>query len=221
MASVFMRKQEDLFLAKRIMIEKNLKGRDIVDPRVLAAMESVPREKFIPLEDMDVAYSDFPLSIGHGQTISQPYIVALMAQSLQIGPQDTVLEIGAGCGYQAAVLSCLASKVYTLEIIEVLAKRAEATLRNLGYDNVHVIHADGTHGWPKGAPYDRVIAAATAKKIPRALEDQLGEGGRIIIPLGQAMIQDLVVGVKREGKVDYTSVTAVRFVPMTGDALKL
>ncbi|MDH5509373.1 MAG: protein-L-isoaspartate O-methyltransferase [Nitrospinota bacterium] len=215
------RKTEDLYRAKRNMIEWNLKGRDIRDPRVLHAMETVPRERFIPPEDAGVAYDDYPLSIGHGQTISQPYIVALMAQKLAIGPEEKVLEIGAGCGYQAAVLSHLAAKVYTVEIIEDLATAAQIKLRELGYDNVEVIHADGTHGWAAQAPYQKIITAATARIIPKALEDQLEEGGRIIAPVGVEMIQNLVLGEKRMGVVEYETVTLVRFVPMTGDARNL
>ena len=214
-------KAEDLYRAKRNMMERNLRGRDILDPRVLNAMETVPRESFVPPEDSAMAYDDCPLSIGYGQTISQPYIVALMAQKLDIQPEEKVLEIGAGCGYQAAVLSCLAAKVYTVEIIDELACAAQSKLMELGYGNVVVIHADGTHGWEAQAPYQKIIAAATARKTPQALEDQLAEGGRIIIPVGADVVQNLVLGEKNNGVVEYETVTLVRFVPMTGDARKL
>lgn len=208
----------DLKGAKRAMMDYHLKGRDITDPATLAAMEAVPREKFVTPSMAEHAYEDAPLSIGHGQTISQPYIVALMVQELRVGKADTVLEVGGGSGYQAAVLSRLAKHVYTTEIIRELADESAERLARLGYGNVTVRHCDGSLGWAEHAPFDRIIAAATARKVPQALEDQLADGGRIILPLGDRFFQDLVLGVKRGGVVKYRTVTAVRFVPMTGAA---
>lgn len=208
----------DLKGAKRAMIDYHLKGRDITDPATLAAMEAVPREKFVAPSMAEYAYEDAPLSIGHGQTISQPYIVALMVQELRVGKTDTVLEVGGGSGYQAAVLSLLAKHVYTTEIIRELADESAERLARLGYGNVTVRHCDGSLGWEEHAPYDRIIGAATARKVPAALESQLADGGRIILPLGDRFFQDLVLGVKRGGEVKYRTVTAVRFVPMTGAA---
>ncbi|MDH4184103.1 MAG: protein-L-isoaspartate(D-aspartate) O-methyltransferase [Nitrospinota bacterium] len=209
---------DELKAAKSEMLLRNLKGRDIQDPRTLAAMESVPRERFVLPDDIHSAYNDSPLPIGYGQTISQPYIVALTAQALQISPEDKVLEIGAGCGYQAAVLSLLGKHVYTIEIIPQLVSSTQARLADLGYDNVTVIAADGTHGYSKQAPYQKIAVAATARKAPPELEEQLAEGGRICMPLGDNLMQELVLGEKRGGVVKYRTLTFVRFVPMTGDA---
>jgi protein-L-isoaspartate(D-aspartate) O-methyltransferase len=205
---------------KAIMLERHLKGRDIRDAKVLAAMEATPRELFVDSSHQDMAYDDCPLPLGCGQTISQPYIVALMAQTLQIPQGAAVLEIGAGSGYQAAVLSRLAGWVYTVEIIEELALQAEKRLRDIGCGNVTVIHADGSRGWPGRAPYSRIIAAAAPSRVPPALEEQLEEGGRIVIPVGGLEMQDLLLGIKAGGRVNYETVTSVRFVPMTGDAHK-
>lgn len=208
--------QTDLRNAKRMMIEAHLKGRGITNADVLAAMESVPREKFVDKAYMSQAYDDNPLPIGSGQTISQPYIVALMTQALTIKKTDKVLEIGSGSGYQAAVLSELAGEVYTIEIHDTLATEAAERLKRLGYSNVAVKCADGYSGWPEHAPFDKIILTAAPGHVPAPLEAQLAEGGRIILPVGGGFIQDLVIGVKKSGVVTYKDITAVRFVPMTG-----
>jgi len=210
--------QTSLDQAKRKMIESHLKGRDITDPAVLEAMAAVPREAFVDASLRANAYDDCPLPIGAGQTISQPYIVALMVQKLALTKTDRVLEIGCGSGYQAAVLSRLAGHVYTVEIIETLAKRAAKRLDALGYHNVTVRQGDGSAGLEELAPFDKIIAAATARRVPEALESQLKDGGLIIIPLGSEAFQDLVLGSKQGGRIDYQVVTSVRFVPMTGAA---
>lgn len=204
--------------AKRVMVERHLAGRDITDPVVLRAMESVPREEFIPESSRRYAYDDNPLPIGHGQTISQPYIVALMIQELGVGPSDRVLEVGGGSGYQAAVLSLLADHVYSVEIIPELAGQAAERLSRLGYNNVTVVTGDGRQGWPEAAPYDRIIGAAATDHVPEPLEEQLREGGRLILPVGGEYFQDLLLGEKKGGRMLYSSVTTVRFVPMTGGA---
>jgi len=211
---------DDLTSSRRMMIDRHLKGREINDPAVLRAMESVPREKFISPGLARSAYDDNPLSIGYGQTISQPYIVALMAQKLNLKNRDRTLEIGTGSGYQAAVLSKLVKHVYTTEIIDQLAKESSERLERLGYTNVTVIHSDGALGLCKNAPFDKIIAAAAARKPPEALEDQLAEGGLIIMPQGGSDFQDLILGEKIGGVVEYKTVICVRFVPMTGAAEK-
>ena len=212
---------DDLRRSRRVMIERHLKGRDITNAAVLRAMEEVPREEFVHPADRDLAYADNPLPIGWGQTISQPYIVALMAQKLRFKETDRTLEVGCGSGYQAAVLSRLCAHVYTTEIVEGLAAAAAERLGRLGYANVTVRHCDGSLGWPQEAPFDKIIAAATARRAPKALEDQLAEGGLMILPVGAAFVQDLMLGEKRGGKIVYEAVTSVRFVPMTGAAEEL
>lgn len=209
---------DDLRRSRQVMIDRHLKGRDITDPDVLAAMKSVPREKFISPDLAASAYDDNPLAIGYDQTISQPYIVALMAQRLNLNKTDKTLEVGTGSGYQAAVLSKLAGHVYTTEIIEQLARESSERLGRLGYKNVTVIHTDGSYGLNSNAPFDKIISAAAARKPPKALEDQLVDGGIIIMPLGGSHFQDLVLGKKTGGVIEYETVTSVRFVPMTGSA---
>jgi protein-L-isoaspartate(D-aspartate) O-methyltransferase len=201
------------------MIESDLAGRDIVDARVLAAMGAVPRERFAPPDLVAQAYDDGPLPIGHGQTISQPYVVALMTQSLALTGVERVLELGTGCGYQTAVLAECARAVYSLEIVEPLAVAAGARLAELGYANVHVRCADGYGGWPDEAPFDAVLAAAAPDHVPEPLVDQLAEGGRLILPVG-GQEQELVVIRKSGGELTRRSVLPVRFVPMTGEARK-
>ncbi len=204
--------------AKSVMMEKHLIGRNIRDPRVLQAMDSIPREKFIAPQLERAAYDDNPLSIGFDQTISQPYIVALMIEWLELKETDTVLEIGAGCGYQAALLSLLSMYVYALEIVPELADGAGQRLKKLGYNNVTVINRDGSEGLAEHAPYDKIISAAAPKTTPAVLEDQLADGGVIVIPRGDAVYQELVRGDKHDGEIKYRHITAVRFVPMTGSA---
>ena len=193
-------------------------GRDITNARVLAVMGRVPRHEFVPERLRRDAYADYPLPIGHGQTISQPYIVAFMTEQLEPKPTDRVLEIGTGSGYQAAVLAELVAQVYTIEIIEELAQRAAADLKRLGYTNVHVRAGDGYLGWAEAAPFDAIIVTCAPERVPQPLIDQLKEGGRMIIPVGRVWNQELVLLRKREGKLEQHAVLPVSFVPMTGQA---
>jgi len=190
--------------------------RGITDRRVLHAMASVPRHEFVPAAQHRWAYEDGPLPIGYGQTISQPYIVALMTQELALQAADRVLEIGTGSGYQAAVLAQLVKHVYTIEIVAALATRAARDLRHLGYSNVSVRAGDGYKGWPQQAPFDAIIVTCAPELIPQPLVAQLKEGGRMTIPVGPPMHQELYVLEKDDGKIRQRDVLAVRFVPMTG-----
>jgi len=199
------------------MVERQLRGRGISDPRTLRAMASVPREKFVPAELRSRAYDDRPLPIGYGQTISQPYIVALMTEQIQTKTGQRVLEIGTGSGYQAAVLSELVAEVYSIEIVRPLAQRAEGLLRELGYKNVHVKAGDGYKGWPEHAPFDAIIVTAAPDHVPKPLIEQLREGGRMIIPVGETGAQNLYLLEKRDGQVKQTAVIPVKFVPFTRD----
>jgi len=194
------------------------RGRDVKDPRVLHALATVPRHEFIPPESRALAYSDRPLPIGFDQTISQPYIVAFMTEQLHPQPAHRVLEIGTGSGYQAAVLSMLVADVYTIEIVEPLAKRAAADLERLGYRNVHVRAGDGYRGWPDAAPFDAIIVTCAPNHVPQPLVEQLKEGGRIVIPVGEFGAQRLFVLEKMKGGLEERAVLPVSFVPMTGDA---
>jgi protein-L-isoaspartate(D-aspartate) O-methyltransferase len=205
-------------LRKR-MVEQQLAapGRDITNRRVLAVMGKVPRHELVPADSRPFAYGDHPLPIGHGQTISQPFIVAFMTEKLDPKPSERVLEIGTGSGYQAAVLSELVAKVYTIEIVEPLARRAEADLKRLGYTNVAVRAGDGYKGWPEAAPFDTVIVTCAPEHVPQPLVDQLKEGGRMIIPVGPAHDQSLYLLEKKGGKVERRAILPVRFVPMTGE----
>lgn len=203
------------------MIEEDLKGRDIRDVRVLTAMEKVPRHLFVPPQYKEQAYADHPLPIGEGQTISQPYIVALMSQELHLKADDKVLEIGTGSGYQAAVLAELVKNVYTIEIIPELAEESGARLQSLGYKNIMVKAGDGYQGWKEYAPYDAIIITASAPRIPEPLVDQLKEGGRMILPQGgSSFYQRLILVTKKQGKIDTHTITEVLFVPMTGEIQK-
>jgi protein-L-isoaspartate(D-aspartate) O-methyltransferase len=199
------------------MVEEQLAapGRNIQNRRVLDAMTTVPRHEFVPRAFWNLAYRDEPLPIGQGQTISEPFIVAFMTEQLDPKPTDRVLEIGTGSGYQAAVLSQLAAEVYTIEIIESLAKRAEATLKRLGYNNVKVLVGDGYQGWPDHAPFDGIIVTCAPDHIPQPLVEQLRNGGRMIIPVGPPDNQQLYVLQKQGTKVEQKAVLPVRFVPMT------
>ncbi|MCB1125532.1 MAG: protein-L-isoaspartate(D-aspartate) O-methyltransferase [Verrucomicrobiae bacterium] len=192
-------------------------ARDITDARVLAAMQHVPRHEFVPEAQRHLAYEDHPLPIGEGQTISQPYIVALMTERLEPRPEDRVLEIGTGSGYQAAVLARLVRDVYTLEIVESLGLRAREDLVRLGFTNVHVRIADGYQGWPEQAPFDAIIVTCSPDHVPAPLTAQLKEGGRMIIPVGRG-VQELILLEKQGAKLVRRSVLPVRFVPMTGEA---
>lgn len=199
------------------MVAKHLRARDITDARVLAAFESVPREAFVPDELAERAYDDAPLPIGDGQTISQPYIVALTAQALRLQGHEHVLEIGAGSGYAAAILGQLARSVVTIERIAALATAAAARLAAVGYTNVHVHHADGTLGWAPDAPYEAIAVAAGAPRPPQALLDQLAVGGRLVIPFGSHDHQRLA-RITRTGETTWTeeNLGEVRFVPLVG-----
>jgi len=191
-------------------------GRDITNARVLSAMSKVLRHEFVPERLRYLAYKDCPLPIGHDQTISQPYIVAFMTEQLEPKPTDRVLEIGTGSGYQAAVLAELVAKVYTVEIIENLAKRAAADLERLGYTNVHVRAGDGYKGWTEAAPFDAIIVTCAPEKVPPPLIEQLKDGGRMIIPVGPTWNQELVMLRKHGDRLGQQAVLPVRFVPMTG-----
>ena len=215
------RKEEDRFAQMRErMVAEQLKNRDIHDPAVLAAMRSVPRHHFVPEAYRGAAYTDGPLPIGYEQTISQPYIVALMTQLARPAPQARALDIGTGSGYQAAVLAELVDSVYSIEILCPLADEARARLERLAYHNVAVRCGDGYQGWPEHAPFDLIILAAAPDHVPQPLVEQLAPGGRLVLPLG-AFYQDLIVIEKLpDGTVREQNVAPVRFVPMTGEAQK-
>jgi protein-L-isoaspartate(D-aspartate) O-methyltransferase len=206
--------------ARQRMVAEQLAGpgRGITNARVLAVMGRVPRHEFVPERLRRDAYDDCPLPIGHGQTISQPYIVAFMTEQLEPKPTDRVLEIGTGSGYQAAVLAELVAQVYTIEIVEDLAQRAAADLKRLGYTNLHVRAGDGYKGWAEAAPFDAVVVTCAPERIPQPLIDQLRDGGRMIIPVGRMWNQELVLLRKRGGKLEQHAVLPVSFVPMTGEA---
>jgi len=195
------------------MVAEQIRARGVADPRVLDAMSRVPRHLFIPEKDRGEAYEDRPVAIGFGQTISQPYIVGFMTESLQIEPSHRVLEIGTGCGYQTAVLAELSRDVYSIERIDALATVARRTLEALGYTNVHMRTGDGHAGWPEEAPYDRILGAAAAASLPPALVEQLVEGGILVIPVGTSD-QQLQVLRKRGDTTQLLSSLPVRFVPM-------
>lgn len=197
------------------MVRTQIERRGIRNSRVLEAMRTVPRHKFVPETMAAESYEDHPLPIGKGQTISQPYIVALMTDLLDLEPANKVLEIGTGSGYQAAVLGQLVDQVYTIEIIRKLADKASETIRELGYDNIHVRVGDGYYGWEEEAPFDAIILTAAPDEVPAPLLDQLAEGGRLVVPEG-TMTQTLVIYEKKNGKIDRNNSIPVRFVPMTG-----
>jgi protein-L-isoaspartate(D-aspartate) O-methyltransferase len=201
--------------ARHRMVEDQLRGRGIQDARVLAAMRDVPRHLFVPEPMRASAYVDSPLPIGYNQTISQPYIVAFMTEALQVRPSDTVLEIGTGSGYQAAVLARLAREVFTIEIVPELANRARETLASQGYRNVHVRAGDGYLGWPERSPFDRIMVTAAPEEVPQALVDQLAPGGRLVVPVGpQFGDQELRILTKTPKGVVTERSLPVRFVPM-------
>jgi protein-L-isoaspartate(D-aspartate) O-methyltransferase len=203
------------------MVEEQLKPRGIHDERVLAAMAKVPREAFIPENLRNKSYWDNALLIGHDQTISQPFIVAFMTEQLRPQPTDRVLEIGTGTGYQTAILAELVKEVYTIEIIEPLAKDASARLARLGYNNAHVKIGDGYQGWPEVAPFDAIVVTCAPDKVPEPLAQQLKEGGRMIIPVGSGMMdQQLYLLEKKDGELAQRAILPVRFVPMAGEAAK-
>ena len=204
------------------MVSWQIQARDVNDPNVLKAIRIVPRHAFVQASEQRYAYADHPLPIGHGQTISQPYIVAFMTEALKLDPNDKVLEIGTGSGYQAAVCAEIAREVYTIEIVEGLAKSAKKLLKELGYRNVFVRAGDGYFGWPEKAPFDAIIGTAAAGRIPPPLIEQLKPGGRMILPVeGRLGFQYLVLIIKDEkGNLHKRNVMPVRFVPMTGRVTK-
>ena len=207
----------DWAVERRTMVEVQLRRRGICDERVLAAMGLIPREEFVPVESRIVAYGDAPVGIGYGQTISQPYMVGLMAEALQLNGSERVLEVGAGCGYSAAVLGCLAREVVTVEIVPDLVRLARANLRRTCRDgNVRVVEGDGGWGYVDGAPYDAISVAAGAPDVPATLIGQLTDPGILVIPVGSRADQELRVVTKRGGRIDWRIATLCRFVPLRG-----
>ena len=213
-------KPEDFSADRQRMVQEQIVSRGIHDQRVLAALTKVSREEFVPSDMRDLSYADRPLPIGYDQTISQPYIVALMTEELRLQRADRVLEIGTGSGYQAAILAELVAEVYSIEIVEPLAKAAEATLQRLGYKNVQVKFGDGYKGWPENAPFDAIIVTCAPDHVPQPLIDQLKEGGRMIIPVGGNFAQQLYLLEKINGSLRQRAIEPVRFVPMTSGAEK-
>src|SRR5512140_2728326 len=204
---------------RKAMVERNIVARGVCDELVLDAMRKVPRELFLPKNLREFAYEDSPLPIAGEQTISQPYIVAFMAEALMLNGDEKILEIGAGSGYAAAVLSEIAANVYTVERLGQLADKAAATLADLGYDNVHVLHGDGTRGWPEHAPYDAIVVAAGGPQVPESLKEQLKIGGRLVIPVGADRRSQELIRVTRVSSREYRSedIADVRFVPLIGE----
>ena len=195
------------------MVAEQIRARGVRDARVLDAMTRVPRARFVPPALRSEAYDDHPLSIGHGQTISQPYIVGYMSEALRLDPSHRVLEIGTGCGYQTAVLAELVREVFSVELLPQLADRARETLAALGYTNIHIRTGDGHEGWPEHAPYDRILGAAAPAAVPPALTAQLADGGILVMPIGTAH-QELRVLQKHGDRLDTLATLPVRFVPM-------
>jgi len=209
--------QIDSFLAqRRSMVESQLRARGIRDERVLAAMLHVPRHEFVSAEYRDQVYEDHPIPIGEAQTLSQPYIVAIMLQALALDPSDAVLEIGTGSGYQTALLAELTRQVYSVERHASLARAAQATLARLGYTNVEVLLGDGSHGLPERAPFDDIVVSAAAPQIPPPLFEQLRDGGRMVIPVGPPHAQELQLVRKLGGQPVVTDLEGCRFVPLIG-----
>jgi len=199
------------------MVEEQLKGRGIRDERVLAAMSKVPREEFVSTTDAASAYGDYPLPIGAGQTISQPYIVASMLESLQLRAKDRVLEVGTGTGYQAAILAELSAEVWTVERQAELADKAQQILSRLNYGNVHVVQGDGSRGLPENSPYDKIVVAAAAPRVPDNLVTQLADGGVMVVPVGNRFEQQLQVVRKLHDRIAVTAHELCRFVPLVGE----
>lgn len=202
---------------RRIMVDKQLFKRGITNKRLLEAFENVPRHKFVQEDQQHMAYGDHPLPVGEGQTISQPYIVALMTDALELTKDDKVLEIGTGSGYQAAILAELAKEVYSIERIENLAISAKKVLEDLNYHNIHIKVSDGTLGWDDKSPFDAIIVTAASPVIPDSLTGQLKTGGRMIIPVGDMRTQDLIKIVKTEKELEKTNLGGCRFVPLRGE----
>jgi len=209
----------DFRTLRNLMVEHQLERRGIRDPLVLEAMRSVPREAFVPPELAEEAYADGPLPIGEGQTISQPYIVALMVEALELSGGERVLEIGAGSGYAAAVLAEIATEVYTVERHAPLAEEAEARLRRLGYGNVQIRVGDGSRGWPEHGPFEAIVVAAGAPEVPEPLKEQLAVGGRLVIPVGRGRTLQDLLRLRRVSETEYVreALGGVRFVPLVGE----
>jgi protein-L-isoaspartate(D-aspartate) O-methyltransferase len=205
---------DELAERRRRMVESQIRARGIHDSRVLDAMATVPRHRFVNRREIDLAYGDYPIDIGLGQTISQPYIVGYMTEALQLAPDHRVLEIGTGSGYQTAILAALVREVYTIEIVPDLSRRAAAVLESLGYHNVHLRAGDGYGGWPEAAPFDAAIVAAAAEHIPKPIVEQLVVGGRLVVPIGR-WDQDLLVLTKTATGMREETRIPVRFVPFT------
>ncbi|MFC1484325.1 protein-L-isoaspartate(D-aspartate) O-methyltransferase [Candidatus Neomarinimicrobiota bacterium] len=210
--------REEKFAEQRqAMVARQLAARDIHDAKVLDAMRTVPRHRFVPSDERRNSYADRPLPIGYGQTISQPYIVAYMCQMAGVDASSRVLEVGTGSGYHASVLAQIADTVYTIEIVPELAVRAKEAIESLGYGNLVPRHADGYYGWPEAAPFDAIVVTAAPNHIPPPLIEQLAEGGRMVIPVGNPFFtQFLVLVEKKNGKVTSRQLLPVRFVPLTG-----
>ncbi len=196
------------------MLEEQIIRRGIEDERVIEAMKKVPRHRFVPSDQRDQAYGDHPLPIGQGQTISQPYVVALMTEKLELEGDEKVLEIGTGSGYQAAILGELAAEVHSVEIRKELAEGASDTLRSLGYENVHVHHGDGYEGWAQEAPYDAIIVTAAPEKVPEALKEQLAVNGRLVLPVGNVVQKLRLIEKNENGELQERTLSSVQFVPM-------
>lgn len=219
--NVMARQMDAWGVMRRRMVETQVRGRGVRDARVLRAMQEVPRHLFVPRNQKEFAYQDAALPIGYGQTITSPYVVAFMTAQLNPRPTDRVLEIGTGSGYQAAVLSRLVAKVYSIEIVEPLGRRAARTIGQLGYDNVYTKIGDGYQGWPEHAPFDKIIVTCSPEHVPPALVNQLRDGGRLIVPLGERFQQTLYLFHKRDGDLEKEPLEATFFVPMTGEAERL
>jgi protein-L-isoaspartate(D-aspartate) O-methyltransferase len=204
--------------ARRTMVQRQMADRDITDPRVLEAMRRVPRHRFVPAAALGEAYDDHPLPIGHGQTISQPYVVALMAQLAEVRPHHRVLDVGTGCGYQAAVLAAICKEVYSIEIVPPLAEASAPRLAALGYRNVTARCGDGYRGWPERAPFDVILVAASPDHVPQPLVEQLAPGGRLVVPVGDCPQELVVIEKARDGSLRRRIAASVMFVPMTGEA---
>lgn len=207
---------ESLQARREVMVVVQLRDRGIRDPRVLRAMERVPRHEFVSSDRVADAYGDFPLPIGEGQTISQPYIVAAMLEALALREEDSALEIGTGSGYQTAILCELCRSVYSVERYSSLRDRAEKTLRQMGYTNFELRTGDGSAGWPEAAPFDGIVVSAAVPRVPVTLFDQLREGGRLILPVGSQISQELLLVRKQSGVAMTTHLDGCRFVPLVG-----
>jgi protein-L-isoaspartate(D-aspartate) O-methyltransferase len=208
--------EEKLATLRHQMVSRQLRARGITDGRVLKAFADVPRHRFVPPSHLAEAYADYPIPIGCGQTISQPYVVALMVQELDVRPHHRVLDVGAGSGYQTAILAALADHVYAVERIEELTERMTGVLASLGVRNVSVRTADGSTGWPEEAPFDRIICGAASPAVPSAWTEQAAEGGRIVLPVGGAHLQRIVVVDKTHRGLERREVCDVRFVKLIG-----